>query len=45
MRTITQETVERLSTRLTTQEYRYTAVGIGCKVVGKRFAAGYKKQL
>jgi hypothetical protein len=27
------------------QEYCYTAVGIGCKVVGKRFAAGYKKQL
>jgi hypothetical protein len=27
------------------QEYRYTAAGIGCKVVGKRFAAGYKKQL
>jgi hypothetical protein len=29
----------------TTQEYRYTAAGIGCEVVGKRFAAGYKKQL
>jgi hypothetical protein len=42
---MTQETAERLSTRLTTQEYRYTAAGIGCKVVGKRFAAGYKKQL
>jgi hypothetical protein len=27
------------------QEYYYTAAGIGCKVVGKRFAAGYKKQL
>jgi hypothetical protein len=27
------------------QKYRYTAAGIGCKVVGKRFAAGYKKQL
>jgi hypothetical protein len=40
-----QETAERLGTRLTTQEYRYTAAGIGCKVVGKRFAAGYKKQL
>jgi hypothetical protein len=27
------------------QEYRYTAAGIGRKVVDKRFAAGYKKQL
>jgi hypothetical protein len=42
---MTQETAERLGTHLTTQEYRYTAAGIGCKVVGKRFAAGYKKQL
>jgi hypothetical protein len=44
-RTITQETAERLSIRLTMQEYCYTAAGIGCKVVGERFAAGYKKQL
>jgi hypothetical protein len=42
---MTQETAERLSTRLTTQEYRYTAAGIGREVVGERFAAGYKKQL
>jgi hypothetical protein len=42
---MTQETAERLGTRLTTQEYRYTAAGIGRKVVGKRFTAGYKKQL
>jgi hypothetical protein len=42
---MTQETAERLGTRLTTQEYRYTAAGIGCEVVGERFAAGYKKQL
>jgi hypothetical protein len=42
---MTQETAEQLGTCLTTQEYRYTAAGIGCKVVGKRFAAGYKKQL
>jgi hypothetical protein len=40
-----QETAERLGTRLTTQNYRYIAAGIGRKVVGKRFAAGYKKQL
>jgi hypothetical protein len=40
-----QETAEQLGIHLTTQEYRYTAAGIGCKVVGKRFAAGYKKQL
>jgi hypothetical protein len=40
-----QETAERLGIRLTTQEYRYTAAGIGCEVVGERFAAGYKKQL
>jgi hypothetical protein len=40
-----QETAERLGIHLTTQEYRYTAAGIGYKVVGKRFAAGYKKQL
>jgi hypothetical protein len=45
MRTITQEIAEQLGICLTIQEYRYTAVGIGCKVVGKRFAAGYKKQL
>jgi hypothetical protein len=45
MCTITQETAEQLGTRLTTQEYRYTAAGIGYKVVGKRFTAGYKKQL
>jgi hypothetical protein len=44
-RTIMQETAERLGIHLTTQEYRYTAAGIGYKVVGKRFAAGYKKQL
>jgi hypothetical protein len=42
---MTQETAERLGTRLTMQEYCYTAAGIGCEVVGKRFAAGYKKQL
>jgi hypothetical protein len=42
---MTQETAERLGTRLTTQEYRHTAAGIGRKVVGKRFAAGYQKQL
>jgi hypothetical protein len=42
---MTQETVEQLGTRLTMQEYCYTAAGIGCEVVGKRFAAGYKKQL
>jgi hypothetical protein len=44
-RTMTQETAERLGTRLTTQDYRHTAAGIGCEVVGERFAAGYKKQL
>jgi hypothetical protein len=44
-RTMTQETAERLGTRLTTQEYRHTAAGIGREVVGERFAAGYKKQL
>jgi hypothetical protein len=42
---MTQETAERLGTRLTTQEYCHTAAGIGCEVVGERFAAGYKKQL
>jgi hypothetical protein len=45
MRTITQKTAEQLGIRLTTQEYRYTAAGIGYKVVGKRFVVGYKKQL
>jgi hypothetical protein len=45
MRTMTQETAERLGIRLTTQDYRYTAAGIGCKIVGERFVAGYKKQL
>jgi hypothetical protein len=42
---MTLETAARLGTRLTTQEYRHTAVGIGCEVVGERFAAGYNKQL
>jgi hypothetical protein len=45
MRTMTQETAERLGTRLTMQDYCYTAAGIGREVVGERFAAGYKKQL
>jgi hypothetical protein len=45
MRIITQETAERLSICLTMQEYCYIAAGIGYKVVGERFAAGYKKQL
>jgi hypothetical protein len=40
-----QEIAEQLGIYLTTQKYRYTATGIGCKVVGKRFAVGYKKQL
>jgi hypothetical protein len=44
-RTMTQKTAEQLGTRLTTQDYRYTAAGIGREVVGERFAAGYKKQL
>jgi hypothetical protein len=42
---MTQKTAEQLGTRLTTQDYRYIAAGIGYKVVGERFAAGYKKQL
>ncbi|KAF1922121.1 uncharacterized protein M421DRAFT_79519, partial [Didymella exigua CBS 183.55] len=42
---MTLETAARLGTRLTTQEYRHTAVGIGREVVGERFAAGYNKQL
>jgi hypothetical protein len=42
---MTQKTAEQLGTRLTMQDYCYTAIGIGRKVVGERFAAGYKKQL
>jgi hypothetical protein len=42
---MTQKTAEQLGTRLTTQDYRHTAAGIGRKVVSKRFTAGYKKQL
>jgi hypothetical protein len=43
MRIITQKIVEQLGIYLTIQKYRYIAAGIGCKVVGKRFAVGYKK--
>jgi hypothetical protein len=45
MRIITQETAEQLSICLITQEYRYIAIDIDYKIVGERFAAGYKKQL
>ncbi|KAF1829002.1 hypothetical protein BDW02DRAFT_613307, partial [Decorospora gaudefroyi] len=44
-RTITLVSAERLGTRLTVQEYRQTAVGIGREVVGERFAAGYRAEL
>jgi hypothetical protein len=42
---MTQKTAEQLGTRFTTQDYRYIAAGISHKIVGKRFVAGYKKQL
>jgi hypothetical protein len=44
-RTITLELAKWLGTRLTVQEYRHTAVGIGREVVGERFAAGYLTEI
>ena len=43
-RTMTLESAKWLGTRLTVQEYRHTAVGIGREVVGERFAAGYRTE-
>jgi hypothetical protein len=34
-----------LGTRLTVQEYRHAAVGIGREVVGERFATGYRTEM
>lgn len=39
-RTMSLESAERLSVRLTLQDYRHVAIGIGRAVIGKRFAAG-----
>ena len=42
---MTLESAKWLGTRLTVQEYRHTAVGIGREVVGERFAAGYRTEM
>jgi hypothetical protein len=42
---MTIEIAERLGSRLTLADYRHVAAGVGRKVVGERFAAGYNKQL
>lgn len=39
-RILAQESAELLGTRLTVQDYRHIAIGIGRKIVGKRFEAG-----
>jgi superfamily II DNA helicase RecQ len=44
-RTMTLESAKWLGTRLTVQEYRHAAVGIGREVVGERFAAGYRTEI
>jgi superfamily II DNA helicase RecQ len=44
-RTITLESAKWLGTRLTVQDYRHTAVGVGREVVGERFAAGYRTEM
>ena len=42
---MTLESARWLGTRLTVQEYRHVAVGIGREVVGERFAAGYRTEI
>jgi superfamily II DNA helicase RecQ len=44
-RTMTLESAKWLGTRLTVQEYRHTAVGVGREVVGERFATGYRTEM
>jgi hypothetical protein len=44
-RTMTLESAKWLGTRLTVQEYRHTAVGIGREVIGERFAIGYRTEM
>jgi superfamily II DNA/RNA helicase len=43
--TMTLESAKWLGTRLTVQEYRHAAVGIGREVVGERFAIGYRTEM
>jgi superfamily II DNA helicase RecQ len=42
---MTLESAKWLGTRLTVQEYRHTAVGIGREAVGERFATGYRTEM
>jgi superfamily II DNA helicase RecQ len=44
-RIMTLESAKWLGTRLTVQEYRHAAVGIGREVVGERFATGYRTEM
>jgi hypothetical protein len=44
-RTMTLESAKWLGTRLTVQEYRHVAVGVGREVVGERFGAGYRTEM
>lgn len=44
-RVIKRETERRLGVRLTTHDYRHTAISIGRKVVGDGFAHGYAEEL
>jgi superfamily II DNA helicase RecQ len=44
-RIMTLESAKWIGTRLTVQEYRHAAVGIGREVVGERFAAGYRTEM
>jgi superfamily II DNA helicase RecQ len=42
---IARETQKRLGVRLTTHDYRHTAISIGRRVVGEQFAHGYAEEM
>ena len=44
-RILTRETLKHLETKLTTLDYRHTAVGIGRVVVGEAFGHGYQDEV
>ena len=44
-RVIARETEKRLGVRLTTHDYRHTAISIGRRVVGEQFAHGYAEEM
>jgi hypothetical protein len=44
IRIIVRESQKRLKTCLTTHDYRYVAISISRKVIGKQFARGYTEE-